>query len=85
MPVREWLAAFSKAAFGLVVLLAVVPKFAGHPLLAGWLGMWGLILLLHFGLFHLLSLTYRLLGIDASPMMRQPVPLISMACVRATR
>ena len=42
-------------------------------LLAGWLAMTGVIFLLHFGAFHLLSLAWRGAGINAAPVMRNPL------------
>jgi hypothetical protein len=35
--------------------------------------MAGLILLLHFGTFHVLSLAWRRAGVNAQPIMRSPV------------
>jgi hypothetical protein len=53
----EWLWALSKALFGAALLWQVarlVPE--AHPLVRGWLGLLGLIFLLHFGSFHAIAL-----------------------------
>ena len=69
----EWVAAAAKTLFGAAVVWGGV-RLVGktHPILAGWLGMVGLVLFLHFGLFHLLSLLWRALGVNARPIMRSP-------------
>ena len=62
-------------------LIWVVARTAwpGSPLLAGWIGMVGLILLLHFRTFHLLSLGWRSLDVNAVPVMRNPLLASSLA------
>jgi Membrane bound O-acyl transferase family len=69
---QEWLWAAAKAIFG-VVLLWLVARRAGAPLLQGWIGLLGLVLLLHFGSFHLIALFWQACGIDAQPIMAKPV------------
>jgi uncharacterized protein YqjF (DUF2071 family) len=76
----EWAEAIVKTVTGAAVLCAgvrLVPS--GHVLTAGWLGMTGLVLLLHFGTFHLLSLAWRAAGVDAPAIMRSPARAASVA------
>ena len=62
----EWLFAFAKVALGAVLVWGVVPLVpAERALLRGWVGMVGLIFLLHFGGFHVLSCVWRARGVDA--------------------
>jgi hypothetical protein len=71
---REWLFATAKLAFGFVVLFGVVRWIpAEYPYLVGWGGMFGLVFVLHFGIFHVLSCGWRSIGVDASPLMNWPV------------
>jgi predicted DCC family thiol-disulfide oxidoreductase YuxK len=76
----EWILAALKTLSGAtlvwVVARAVLPV---NPLLAGWLGMAGLIFVLHFGTFHLLSLGWRRIGVDAVPVMQNPLRSGSLA------
>jgi hypothetical protein len=70
----EWIAAALKTLLGATLTWVIARRaLAVHPLLAGWLGMVGLICVLHFGTFHLLSLGWRSLGVDAMPVMRNPL------------
>jgi len=39
----------------------------------GWIGLFGLVLLLHFGSFHLISLFWRKWGVNAQPIMAKPI------------
>jgi len=54
--------------------LASVP-----PLLAGWVGMAGLILLLHFGAFRLIAWVWCRAGVNAPPIMQAPIGATSVA------
>ena len=56
----------------------IVPVFPvwwyGLPaLLKGWIGMAGLIFILHFGFFHLAALAWQRAGVQAAPIMHAPV------------
>ena len=46
---------------------------AGQELLLGWSGMVGIILMLHFGSFRLLSCAWRTIGVQARPLMIEPL------------
>jgi len=77
---HEWGWAWAKTAVGVMLLIgAVPPAMESHPLFAGWLGMIGLVLVLHFGVFHLLSLAWRRAGIVAPPLMNRPVAAASLS------
>src|SRR5206468_12632671 len=66
MPALPFLSAIGKTLLG-VVLFFGVARFLDQALLAGWIGMIGIILILHFGLFHLLAIGWRAAGLDAKP------------------
>jgi len=76
----EWIFAALKTLLGATLTWAVArTAVPDHPLLAGWLGMVGLIFVLHFGTFHLLSLGWRSIGVNALPLMRHPLRARSLA------
>lgn len=77
-PATEWLFALAKTAVGFVLVFAVVPHL-DPPLLRGWVGMVGIIFVLHFGLFHLLSCGWRRAGVVAKPLMNWPILATSLA------
>jgi hypothetical protein len=70
----EWsLAVLNLAAGALVFWTAqrwIPPTF---PVALCWAGMTGVVLILHFGSFQLLSCFWRSLGVDAPPLMNRPL------------
>ena len=71
---HEWLAALVKALAG-IAMISVGTRVlsSSHPLLAGWAGMIGVVLFLHFGTFHLIALAWQRVGIQAEPIMQRPL------------
>jgi hypothetical protein len=80
IPPNEWLSGIGKmlAGVGLVLAGARMISF-GHPLLGGWAGMIGLVLLLHFGTFQLIALAWQRAGIPVKPIMRRPLASHSLS------
>ena len=77
---KEWLWAIAKTALGAVLLWGVTRRIpVRNELLAGWVGMLGIILVLHFGTFHILSLLWRSAGVDARPIMHAPLSATSLS------
>lgn len=78
--VRSWFIAILANVAGGILLWVVARHLpSGWPLLRGWTGMLGIILLLHFGSFKLLALFWQTLGIDARPIMNSPLRSTSLA------
>lgn len=76
---QEWLFATAKMSTGTITLWLIVRfLLPRHPMLAGWAGMIGAVFILHFGLFHLLSLFWRRAGIIATPVMQNPLMATSV-------
>lgn len=76
----EALFAVAKVLLGAGLVWVVVPLVQEErPLVRGWVGMSGLIFLLHFGTFHLLSCAWRAAGVDAKPLMNWPVRATSLS------
>jgi len=71
---QEWLWAALKTAFGVLLLWLVARRIpADQALLRGWIGLFGIIFLLHFGSFHLIALFWQAMGISAEPIMAKPI------------
>jgi len=76
----EWIVATLKTLLGATLIwVAARAAVPGNPLLAGWVGMVGVIFVLHFGTFHLLSLAWRSIGVNAMPVMQNPLRSSSLA------
>jgi hypothetical protein len=78
----EWLFAIVKTAFGMAVLVFAVPWIAALQwdcYIVGWVGMVGIAFLMHFGVFHLLSCSWRGVGVCAPPIMQWPILSESVA------
>ena len=71
-PAPEWIFAAAKSVLGVALVWIVAPR-ASAPLLKGWIGLVGMIFILHFGTFHLASLAWRRAGVRAEPIMRAPI------------
>jgi hypothetical protein len=69
-----WLWATFETILGAILLWVVARSIPpGQPLLRGWVGMVGLILLLHFGAFQVVALLWQRLGVKAEPIMSAPL------------
>jgi predicted DCC family thiol-disulfide oxidoreductase YuxK len=55
------------------VLFFGFARFPQQQLLAGWIGMIGMILILHFGLFRLVAAGWHKVGINVEPIMNAPL------------
>jgi len=79
-PAPEWLAAAGRLACGGALVFAVARMIPPrHAYLAGWIGMIGFVLMLHFGVFHLLSCAWRRIGLQARPLMNRPLASASVS------
>jgi hypothetical protein len=73
----EWTMALLKTSIGVVVVFCAGQfPAAGAP--ACWIGIAGIVLFLHFGVFHLLSCIWRRAGVDAPPIMDRPLAATSV-------
>ena len=75
----EWRAAIAKLISGVTLLFSgarLIPP--QHEYVIGWIGGAGVVLILHFGLFHLLSCAWRHVGIGVRPLMNRPLTATSL-------
>jgi hypothetical protein len=76
----EWSAAIAKLTLGLGLMFGVARLIPESQLyFAGWIGGTGLVLFLHFGMFHLLSCGWRSFGIPTRQLMNRPLASASLA------
>jgi len=76
---REWLLASGKLALGLVLFFGLARRAPPrHPYLLGWIGMIGIVMVLHFGAFHLLSCALRTASVEARPLMDHPTASVRL-------
>lgn len=76
----EWLAAAGKLTSGMVLLFGVARMIPPrHGYLVGWVGMIGIVLILHFGALHLLSCSWRSIGVQAPALMNRPLVSTSLS------
>lgn len=74
----EWVFAFLKFLLGLLIYYRVA-RLLSDPILVGWCGMIGIVFILHFGIFHILSCVWRSCGIVAEPLMKCPIAATSLS------
>lgn len=76
----EWLPAAWKLMLGVALLFGVARRIPPRQeYVAGWIGMIGIVLILHFGVFHLLSCLWRGVGVEARPLMNRPLASTSLS------
>jgi alginate O-acetyltransferase complex protein AlgI len=77
---RDWLPALLKCLLGAFLFWGVARwNSSKEHLLAGWMGLIGIIFILHFGIFHLLALFLQKAGLQVRPVMRNPIAATSLA------
>lgn len=75
----SWFRATLQTILGAILLWVVAKTIpVGQPLLRGWVGMVGLILLLHFGSFQMVAVLWQSLGVKAEPIMSAPLRSTSL-------
>jgi Membrane bound O-acyl transferase family len=79
-PADEWTRATRNLLTGTLLVFVAARRFPPEDtLVIGWIGMIGLIQMLHFGAFHLLSCTWRACNCLAGPLMNRPLVSTSLA------
>ncbi|MFN0076759.1 MAG: MBOAT family protein [Prosthecobacter sp.] len=65
--------------FGAALLWVAVPCLVQTPMMAAWVGMVGLVFMLHFGCFHLVTAFWMFMGHATEPLMKNPMVAGSLA------
>ena len=79
-PQDEWRRAVRNVIAGAALIWLVAAQFTSwQTWAAGWAGLVGIGLVLHFGVLHLLSLAWRRAGVHATPLMQRPAAATSLA------
>ena len=77
---REWVSAGIRALCGFLLIYGVANQVSDtRPMLRAWIGAFGVVCILHFGIFQLLSLMWRHVGVDAPAIMNAPMRSTSLA------
>ena len=77
---REWIWACSKTISGALLLWMVARRVpVSQPLLRAWIGLIGMVLLAHFGTFHMVALIWQACGVAAEPIMAAPILSTSLS------
>ena len=76
--ISDWLWGFGNLLLGIFLVWGISPLFYS-TFYAAWLAMVGMILMLHFGLFQLLSCAWLSVGFDAKPLMKSPILSTNLA------
>lgn len=59
--------------FGAALLWVAVPWLVQTPMVAAWAGMVGLVFMLHFGCFHIVTAFWMKMGRATEPLMKSPI------------
>jgi predicted DCC family thiol-disulfide oxidoreductase YuxK len=77
---QEWCWTAASTTLGISMIWMTFPRLVTkHPMLAGWVGMLGIVLLLHFGGVRVLSILLRWFGRNSPPIMNAPLRATSLA------
>jgi hypothetical protein len=82
----EWLFGWGNFIAGIAIMAATAYMLPSeHRFVMAWLGMTGIVLAIHHGLFKLLSCLWRSLGVAAIPLMKAPILATSVSDFWGTR
>ncbi len=75
----ELVVGFANFCFGLLLIFTAIKTVDPIPVLAGWMGMAGIVFVIHFGVVRLLSILWRRAGVNAQPIMNAPILATSLS------